>query len=200
MASTCLGSDEMKKEIHKYFPVYRIEALETWLCDMANQGWKLVEEHFWYWTFEPCEKGAYRYRVDFKNSGFDTEAGQRYISFLEECGAECITIGSFLIACVKAEDASAFELYSDRSSWIALYTRLMRYIWLYELPVIPIGVRVVLILTSAISGNETVLQNNLISLIICGIFLVVMLAIVLPTYCKLYKKRKRLQQERVLFE
>lgn len=190
----------MKKEIHKFFPDYRIEALEMWLCDMANQGWKLVEEHFSYWTFEPCKKGAYRYRVDFHKAGFDTDAGQKYISFLEECGAECITVGSFLIACVKAEDASAFELYSDRSSWIALYTRLMRHIWLSELPLIPLGVHAVVALIAAIQGNSTMLKNSINNLVLWGFLAVLILAVAAPTYCKLYKKRKRLLEEKQIFE
>ena len=69
---------------YRYFGGF-LKAQEKWLNKMAKQGYRLVRVGKLLYEFEPCERGAYQYAVDFV-ANRSRKRSQDYKAFLEGCG------------------------------------------------------------------------------------------------------------------
>ncbi|WLR42403.1 DUF2812 domain-containing protein [Bacillus carboniphilus] len=61
----------MKKKIKRKFRSlnqWHVEEYESWLTDMAKQGWKLIKINSLWATFEQCEPETINYRIDIKEN------------------------------------------------------------------------------------------------------------------------------------
>ncbi len=74
----------MNRKCYRFFGGL-ISAQERWLDRMAAGGYRLIRTEKLLYEFEPCEKGKYRYRVEFVGQKSRTNAAD-YARFLEDCG------------------------------------------------------------------------------------------------------------------
>lgn len=74
----------MNKKCYRYFGGL-LNRQERWLNRMAAAGWRLVGTGKLCYEFEPCEPGAYEYRVEFVGQ-MAYEKSQDYRAFLKELG------------------------------------------------------------------------------------------------------------------
>lgn len=106
-----------KKTIHRLAPCpnYDVERLESWLQDMAKEGWLLSKDAIWTFTFEKSAPQAMRYRLepkkkvhtDYTNAPDDDE-----VDLFREYGWEFVTqFDSFYI--YSTADPHARELNTD---------------------------------------------------------------------------------------
>ena len=76
------------KQLHRWKLYFDKDLEESWLNQLAQQGWGLTSFCLGRYTFEPIEPGEYIYRVDLLPS--DEEKKQEYFSLLREMGVEVI--------------------------------------------------------------------------------------------------------------
>ena len=74
----------MNKKCYRYFGGL-LNRQERWLNRMAAAGWRLVGTGKLCYEFEPCEPGAYEYRVEFVGQ-MAYEKSRDYRAFLKELG------------------------------------------------------------------------------------------------------------------
>ena len=72
--------------MHKWFWVWEFEKEERWLNEMAMDGWALDSVGYATYNFVQCEPGEYIIRLEMH------DADSRYISFMEETGAEGVGV------------------------------------------------------------------------------------------------------------
>ena len=93
-----------------------------WLNRMAQDGWTLTGFFAGFYNFDPCEKGAYQYQVDFTDGFFSVSSDYR--EFMQEIGAEIVTNWGFWTILRKPASEGKFELYTDVDSRIEHYTKI----------------------------------------------------------------------------
>ena len=76
------------KQLHRWKLYFDKDLEESWLNQLAQQGWGLTSFCLGRYTFEPIEPGEYIYRVDLLPS--DEEKKQEYFSLLREMGVEVV--------------------------------------------------------------------------------------------------------------
>ena len=109
----------MKKKVWKLFCDYEKE--EVWINEMAKRGLALTDYTFARYTFDECERGEYIYRIERLDNKMDNAERDRYISFMEENGAEHIAdYFAWIYFRKKAKDGT-FVIYSDLESRIKHY-------------------------------------------------------------------------------
>lgn len=107
------------------FRLYFDKDKETeWLNQMAQKGWAMNGFFWCVYLFEPCEKGAYRYQIDFTDKLF--AVSNDYREFMQEMGAEIIANWGFWTILRKPASEGRFELYTDVDSSIEHYTKIRR--------------------------------------------------------------------------
>lgn len=115
----------MKKTIRKVFWAWQSEEEEKWLNDMAADGWVLTDVGFCRYEFDPCEKGEYQYKLEYLANLPKDKHSMKYISFVEETGAEYIgSVLKWVYFRKKVADGEDFEIYSDTKSKIKYFERL----------------------------------------------------------------------------
>lgn len=95
-----------------------------WLNSMAQDGWAMTGFFGGFYIFDPCEKGAYQYQIDFTDRLFSVS--NEYREFMQEMGAEIVTNWGFWTVLRKPADEGTFELYSDVDSQIEHYTKIRK--------------------------------------------------------------------------
>ncbi len=117
---------------------YDKEKEEAWLNEMSREGWALSGFFLGFYTFEPCEPGAYSYQIDMpqmpKGFGMQHKAMREYIDFVESTGAECVCVWGFYAIFRKQASQGEFRLYTDTESKIRQWQRiravfLLFFIW-----------------------------------------------------------------------
>ncbi len=99
--------------------------IETeWLNSMAQDGWAMTGFFGGFYIFDPCEKGAYLYQVDFTDRF--CSVSNDYREFMQEMGAEIVTNWGFWTILRKPASEGRFELYTDVDSQIEHYTKIRR--------------------------------------------------------------------------
>lgn len=102
---------------------------ETWLNEMSQRGWAMVDFFAGLYIFVPCEPGEYTYRVDMPGEVGRTpiwKENREYISLVEETGAEYVCRWGWWMIFRKETAKGAFELYTDTESQVALYRRIRK--------------------------------------------------------------------------
>ena len=108
----------MKQRIRKIFWAWDFEKEEKWLNEFAKKGYALTDVGFCRYDFEPCDPGAYEYRLEFLEHFPSHKESADYIRFMEETGAEYIGSVQRWVYFRKAAQNGPFEIYSDANSKI----------------------------------------------------------------------------------
>lgn len=119
------------KQLHRWKLYFDKDLEESWLNQLAQQGWGMSSFCLGRYTFEPIEPGEYIYRVDLLPS--DEEKKQEYFSLLREMGVEVIQQWGFWFFCRRRASEGPFELYSDAPSKASHYGRIARMFFLIAL-------------------------------------------------------------------
>jgi hypothetical protein len=104
---------------------YDKDAEEDWLRKMSLSGWAFKKFFLGFYTFEPCEPGEYNYQIDL----IDNWNGDKddYASFMEEAGLEVISQWWRWVYLQKKTADGPFEMYTDRESKIAQYSKIGKF-------------------------------------------------------------------------
>ena len=193
MASSCLGSDEMKKVVRKLFLLGDIEREEAWLNELAEQGWVMTAVKggllLWMYEFERREN-QHEIRLQVMEKEMQSDKTQQYISLVEETGARLVCMRGKIAYFCRAKSDVPFELFSDCESRLAHCRNVLRTLHLAWM---------VFILHFAMMTFFAA-TGEMLWAIRCIVFEMVFVPPILRGYCRIRKKVKRLQQERVLFE
>lgn len=108
-----------KKLVKKIFVAQQYEggAIETFLENMAEQGYWFVKMQGIFFYFEPCEPKKVRFQVDYfdKASIIDTNPEEKtleYIEYCKECGWEHV-FSSGKMQIFRTEDENAPDIHTD---------------------------------------------------------------------------------------
>lgn len=93
-----------------------------WLNHMVQQGWAFTGFFAGFYRFNPCEKGAYQYQIDFTDRLFSVS--NDYREFMQEMGVEIVTNWGFWTFLRRPASEDSFELYTDVDSAIEHYTKI----------------------------------------------------------------------------
>ncbi len=108
----------------KFFFAWDDEKEEAWLHEMALAGWKLISVIFpGFYTFEQAAPANTIYRLDFNT---DSRNYPTYLRLFEDAGWEhVLAYGSWHYFRITAPAGEAPEIFSDNTSKIAKYQRVM---------------------------------------------------------------------------
>lgn len=96
----------------------------AWLNKMAADGWAMKHFFAGIFSFEPCEKGAYAYQVDFGDKLFSVT--DDYREFMQDAGIEIVQTWGFWVILRKRASEGKFELYTDVASSIEHYKKIRK--------------------------------------------------------------------------
>lgn len=108
-------------------PFYDYEKEEAWLNQKAAQGQALVWYCWIFYRFEPCEPGAWTYRLDYLSHPVWHPKSKEYFSFLREMGIEKVGGWIYWATLRKPAADGPFQLYSDRDSRMRHNLRISRW-------------------------------------------------------------------------
>jgi hypothetical protein len=111
----------MKTAIRKLFFDYEKE--EAWLNEKAASGLALVKNSWGKYTFEECEKGAYIYRLEYRDRSAKNAKEKAYLQSMADAGIELIQNSQGWAYFRKKAADGPFDLFSDLESKIAHYRR-----------------------------------------------------------------------------
>lgn len=106
---------------------------QEWLNDWCRRGWAMTG--FWLGkvSFVPCQPGEYIYQIDLlPGKGLWADDYESYVIFMHEMGVEVLQQwGRWVYLRKRAEDGP-FEVYTDISSKLELYSRIRRmFLWVF---------------------------------------------------------------------
>ncbi|MGI6096148.1 MAG: DUF2812 domain-containing protein [Lachnospiraceae bacterium] len=179
----------MRKVIHKAYMIWNFDKEEKWLNEMAAKGLTLVSAGFCRYEFEETLPGEYTVRLELlKNSPVHPES-TAYLEFLEETGIEYVGKCLSWVYLRKRKADGGFELYSDNDSRIKYLNRILRLALIVGIANFFIGADNLFL---CFSFDSTINAMGLINVCL-GFFC-------LYGIVKLYKKRKKLMAEQLLYE
>lgn len=190
----------MKKRTEvKTFAIWNLEKEEKWLNQMEAEGWHLVDVYNKdTYKFEECEPGKYIIRLELLEKSINKPESEKYIDFIEETGANYISNrGNIVYFSGLAE--KKFELFSDNTSRIHYYSRIIK---MLRLLVIGCWLNTINPLLSFLRNLIFLKMEDefawvFLPLAIIGLVLAVWSSVGLS---KLIKKRKALKEQQNLFE
>ena len=180
----------MRTTIRKLFWAWQYEEEEKWLNDMAAQGKALVSARYLTYEFEDSEPGEYAIRLEMLENLPSSEAGQQYISFVEETGAEYIGKVMKWVYFRKKTTDGPFELHGDNATRIKHLSGIIRL--LAPLGVFNVGAGLYNLCIGIAWGSLVnvlcaVLSTAVTVLLVCGLI-------------KLNEKKKQLEKDAQLYE
>lgn len=187
----------MRKVIRKMFWMWSLDKEEQWLNEMAEKGLCLVSAGFFRYEFQECYPGEYIIRNDYLEHDSDHPKSVEYIRFFEETGAEHIaTRGAFVYFRKRRSLDGSFELYSDKTSRIKYYNRVLKQIGFSAAVELFFGIKNILqcIFITDGMGVTHILNFTL------GAVATVLGICFVSGYIKFCKKRKALKEQQKLFE
>ncbi len=120
--------------MHKWFWVWEFEKEERWLNEMAMDGWALDSVGYATYNFVQCEPGEYIIRLEMH------DADSRYISFMEETGAEYIGRMIKWIFFRRKSELGSFDIFSDLDSKLDHFKKIYRLVMLLGFANLCIGI------------------------------------------------------------
>ena len=183
----------MKKTIRKVFPIWNFDKEENWFNEMSSKGLLLYEVGYCRYIFEYGEPNAFIYRIELQKDYMNDAKTEQYAQLMADFGIEKAGEVFGWAYFKKKADANGFELFSDVSSRISYFNRIL----------ILFGVLLgfnlfgsYLNLSIAFSGDSFFNYFNLASGIICSI-------VCLPVgygFIRIACKRNKLKKENVFRE
>ena len=129
----------MRKTVKKTFWIWQLEKEEEWLNQMAAEGWCLISVGYRRYEFEQVPPGLFTIRTEWLEKSANHSDSFAYIEFLKSTGAVNICNRGNMAYFRKIADNN-FQLYSDNSSRIKYYSRLIKYfgtlVFLYSLIIV----------------------------------------------------------------
>ncbi|MBQ8510009.1 MAG: DUF2812 domain-containing protein [Clostridia bacterium] len=116
----------MRHKIHKWFWVWDFDKEEKWLNEMAAKGMSLVSVGWCTYWFEDTDAGAYQYRLELLEKSPEHPESRKYISFVEETGAEYLGSVINWVYFRRPTNSGEFELHSDHATRIKHLNRILR--------------------------------------------------------------------------
>lgn len=180
----------MRTVIKKWFWAWDFDKEERWLTEMAAKGLCLVGVGWCRYEFEDCQPGEYAVRLELLDNKPDHAESRKYISFIEETGAE--QVGSYLcwVYFRRKAELGPFDLFSDNASRVRHLKRILLMIGLLG------GFNIFAALYNLFIGLA---WNSAVN-IICAC---VSAAVAVPFtigFVRLWKKMRALQREQLIFE
>lgn len=185
----------MRKTVKKHFRIFDIEKHEEWLNKMSAEGWCLVSVKNGKYEFEQVPPGLFTVRAELLENSANHRQSIEYIEFIKSTGAVYVGNSGKIAYFRKIKD-NDFQLYSDKSSRINYYTRLIKYFGGFA---VFCGFNLVFRLFFFFEEWFDIGKFDWANLIIS----VLWLALLIPfsiTIAKVVKKRKRLKKQQNLFE
>ena len=142
----------MRTTQYRWFWAWDFEKEEKWLNQMAAQGWALVSVGYCRYEFEACEPGSCAVRLELLDSLPGSAEGQRYLSFVEDTGAQYVGHVMRWAYFRKHAADGAFDLYSDLDSRIRHLGRIQAL--LLPLFILNVGNACTQTANALASGNE----------------------------------------------
>lgn len=113
----------MKKRKVRFYLDYEKE--ETWINEMAANGWHLKGYFFFFYTFIKGEPGTFIYRTEFLG-GMSSKESKEYLGFMEESGVTIVQNYGAWVYMKKPAAQGPFEIYTDKESKVAYYNRILK--------------------------------------------------------------------------
>jgi hypothetical protein len=179
----------MKKVKYRFYVDYEKE--EQWINEMSKNGWNLERFMVFRYTFAKGEPGAYIYRNELL-AGFTIKDKNNYLDFLKESGIEVVNkFGGWAYFRKKAAEGP-FEIYTDTTSKISYYNRILNLFTLLFLCNLIMGIFNLIVSKSAPYKGVVNLSTGIVGVIVA-------ILILIPTM-KVYHRKKSLIDQQQLFE
>ncbi|MCB8818368.1 DUF2812 domain-containing protein [Desulfosporosinus shakirovi] len=180
----------MKYIIRKCFLSWNFDIEEKWLNEMSTKGLQLTSVGLCKYVFEDGVPGEYLYRLELLNNLPFTVESQRYISFIEDTGAEHVGTLFRWVYFRKKADLGEFDLFSDIDSRIKHLSRLL----------VPLFVVGVCVFMTGIVNMSVFLNGGFGSNLKLGIIDVVLGLLLFYGFANILFKKRRIKKERILHE
>lgn len=180
----------MKKIIYKWFWAWDADKEERWLNEMAAKGLAMTGAVHCRYEFQDCEPGEYQYRLDFLEHWPTHPESEKYISFVEDTGAEQIASYLRWVYFRKKTADGSFELFSDNVSRIRCLNRLLLLLGVFGIVNTYNGIWNLCIGLFYGSSFNTV----------CGILVFSMSVLIWYGFLQIYRQKRKLQKERQIYE
>lgn len=180
----------MRTTIKKSFSMWNFDREEQWLGACAAKGLALVSVGFCKYEFEETEPGAYYVRLELLENAPSHPESVKYLQFLEETGAEYVGSYRNWVYLRRRAEAGPFDLFSDYASKIAHLSRILWTLFALMMAEFCMGVGNLMIGF----GLKYPLNYG------CGGICIVFGIIIAAGYFKLRRKKKRLEQEKQIYE
>ena len=115
----------MKKTIRKVFPSWNFDKEENWLNEMSSKGLQLCEVGYCRYVFEYGEPNAFIYRIELQKDYMNDAKTEQYAQLMADFGIEKAGEVFGWAYFKKKADANGFELFSDVSSRISYFNRIL---------------------------------------------------------------------------
>ncbi|QBK25073.1 DUF2812 domain-containing protein [Ureibacillus thermophilus] len=176
----------MRKVKYRIFLDYDKE--EKWVNDMAKEGWHLEKFSVGRFVFVKGEPGAFIYRNEYLGN-LSEEEKVEYFALLQDSGATIVHESFNWIYVKKPVNEGPFELYTDASSKIDYYNRLLNSLLI---------VLIVNIAGATINFSIMGLSNKGVFNLGAGILHLLVAALICIPMVKIDKNKKKLKEQ--LFE
>lgn len=115
----------MESKVEKrIFGISEFKEEEKWLEEQQKNGWRLIKTNRSKYGFEKCNADECVYQIDFMEKG---KAEEEYVQMFMDCGWECVLQYSrWCYFRRKKEKGADLSIFSDRSSRIDMYTRMLK--------------------------------------------------------------------------
>ncbi len=163
---------------------------EKWLNEMAAKGLALIATGFTKYIFEESLPGEYNIRLELLDNFPTHPESERYITFIEETGAEYLGSITRWAYFRKRTDSGEFYLLSDNSSRIKHLNRLLLLLGILALAQLSIGFSNVLIFF-----NSRMTPNLMV-----GTFCLCIGLLLGYGYLRISRKKGKLKKELLLYE
>ena len=179
----------MKKVVRKLFWAWQFEEEENWLDEMAQEGWALCGVGFCRYVFEPCEKGEYRFKLEYLANRASHSESVKYISFIEETGAEYVAHWMNWAYFRQKAEKGKFKVLSSRGTRIKHMERVTGLLSGLAIVNVIVGISNILI---GLINHSSFNMIGIINLILAGFLY--------NGYKKINAQCQRLIEEKAIFE
>lgn len=179
----------MKKVVRKVYWAWQAEEEELWLNEMADEGWALCGVSWCKYVFESCEKGQYQFCLEYLANKIGHSESVRYISFIEESGAEYVGHWMKWVYFRQSTANGSFKLHSSRASKIKYLERVTGLIS---------GIAILNLICGAANIIISLIGTSPVNMI--GIVNIILAAACYKGYKKINSKCNKLVEEQQLFE
>lgn len=152
----------MRHKVTRLFLDFEKE--EKWLNEMAAKGYQFISYCIPQYLFDEGEPGEYTYRIELLDNLPTNIEGQAHIRFVEETGAECVDTYWRWAYFRRKSTEGPFDLYTDLSSRLKHYQRIMTLIGCITI------IEIAIAIFGAINYHHEMLASMSISVAVSAIF------------------------------